>query len=89
MVWNQLMGEARVQFMKLICQRVQRIIGMIPMDDVWDFDTWVPRTNSGAYAYVKTLGELRPSRWWDICGVRQEALCVQQPLLRAESRYLR
>lgn len=72
---NERMGEARVRFAKLINQRVRKIIGMVPLDDIWEFHTWVSRKNGEAYAYVKKLGKLRTSRWCGIRGVRQEALC--------------
>lgn len=83
------MSEVRVQFMKLIYQRVMRIIGMVALDDAWEFDTWIARTNFEAYVYVKTLSKLRTSRWRGIRDVRQEVLCFQQPLLPAKFHYRR
>lgn len=49
------MCEARVSFTKLIYQRIRQIIGTVPLDDVWELDTRVARTNGEAYAFVETL----------------------------------
>lgn len=59
------------------------------MDEAWELDTWVARTKGEVYAYVEALNELRTSHWRVLHCVRMEALCFQQPLLRAEFRYLR
>lgn len=85
---NETMAQARVLFTKLIYQRLRRAIGNVPLDDSWGFDTWAARTNGEAYSYCDNLGELHTGRWRGIRGVRQEALCFTQPLLRAEFRYL-
>ncbi|CAN8074799.1 unnamed protein product [Agarophyton chilense] len=48
-----------------------------------------PRTDGEGYSYIETLVEVDVSGWRGVRGVRDAALCFQQPLLRAEFRFLR
>ncbi|CAN8068179.1 unnamed protein product [Agarophyton chilense] len=82
-------SEARTRFTKLIYKRLLRFISTVLLPQDWELDTWKARTDGEVYSYIETLVEVDVSGWRGVRGVRDAALCFQQPLLRAEFRFLR
>ncbi|CAN8069268.1 unnamed protein product [Agarophyton chilense] len=82
---TETLSEARTRFTKLIYQRFHRFISTILLPQDLQLDNWKARTDGEGYWDIETLVEVDVSGWR---GVRA-ALCFQQPLLRAEFRFLR
>lgn len=83
------MAEARRQFVRLVYLRMRRVIGTVPLNGDWGFDTWYARTGGEAYFYAENLAHLDVRQWRAVHGVSSAALCFDSPQLRAEFRYLR
>lgn len=84
---NHRMHEARVNFTMSVYKPVRHIIVTVLSHDAKEIDSWVPKTNGLAYAYVGQPVDLLTRRWLVICGLHQETLCLQHPLYRAPFRY--
>ena len=76
--------------MRLVYQRLNRTVGTdivpAPLPGEHDLDTWYFRTE-GEAGYGEKLMKLDYSRFRGVVDVRQDALCFDRPLLRAEFRY--
>ena len=81
-------AEKRALWAQMIYKRMRRTIGEVLIDPSLGLDTWHFRTD-GEIRPATRLAGLNFVSWAGLVGVRQDALLVDKPLLRAEFRYLR
>ena len=84
--------RAKEAHVRLVYQRLNRTVGTdiipMPMPGEHDLDTWYYRTE-GEAGYGEKLMQLDYARYRGVIDVKQDVLCFDRPILRAEFRYLR
>ena len=84
--------RAKEAHVRLVYQRLNRTVGTdiipMPMPGEHDLDTWYYRTE-GEAGYGEKLMQLDYARYRGVIDVKQDVLCLDRPILRAEFRYLR
>ncbi len=87
---DRLPSSVKEDFASACYQGLDRLFVVDPIDTDLGMDLFVYR-NRADFAYVDALASIPQATlesWRNVVGVRQEAICFGQPLLRVDFRYL-